>query len=291
MSIEGADSQRQETLWRQATGRVLRSRAARVAAVTLLLLVLAALLGPALSPHDAAGTDWQAVGVAPTLDGQHWLGTDRLGRDLFVRTLEGLRMSLGIGVMAALISIVIGTAVGTFAGYAGGRRDAFIMRVVDVLYAVPYLLFVILLTVVAGRDPWLLFAAIGAIGWLSTARIVRSEARALMQREFVAAAVACGAGPSRVVLRHLWPNVAGLVVVQATLTVPQMILAEGFLSFLGLGVQEPLASLGNLIADGAIDMETAPWMLLAPAVVLFVLVLALNLAGDALRNALDPRVD
>ncbi|MCC7199338.1 MAG: ABC transporter permease [Gammaproteobacteria bacterium] len=291
MTVEGADSQRQETLWRQATGRVLRSQSARVAGGALLLLVLAALLGPALSPHDAAGTDWQAVGVAPTLERQHWLGTDRLGRDLFVRTLEGLRMSLGIGVMAALISIVIGTAVGTFAGYAGGRRDAFIMRVVDVLYAVPYLLFVILLTVVAGRDPWLLFAAIGAIGWLSTARIVRSEARALMQREFVAAAIACGAGPARVVLRHLWPNVAGLVVVQATLTVPQMILAEGFLSFLGLGVQEPLASLGNLIADGAIDMETAPWMLLAPAVMLFALVLALNLVGDALRNALDPRVD
>lgn len=291
MTASVAHPRRTARLWRQATARFLDSRSGRLATGVLLLLVIAALLGPALSPYDAAETDWQAVGVSPTLDGQHWLGTDRLGRDLFVRTLEGLRVSLGIGLLAALISVVIGTAVGTVAGYAGGRRDAVLMRIVDVLYAVPYLLFVILLTVVVGRDPWLLFAAIGAIGWLSTARIVRSQALSLMQRDFIAAAVACGASPSHIVLRHLWPNMAGLVVVQATLTVPQMILAEGFLSFLGLGVQEPLSSLGNLIADGTVDMETAPWMLLAPGLVLFVLVLACNTAGDALRAALDPRVD
>lgn len=277
--------------WQAAASRLAQSRAALAAMGALAALLVLAIAGPMVSPHGAATLDWQAVGIPPTTAGQHWLGTDRLGRDLFVRTLAGLRVSLAVGLLATLISVTIGVGWGAIAGYAGGRIDAVMMRFVDVLHALPFVFFVILLTVVFGRAPGLLFVAIGAVGWLTTARVIRGQALALRQRDFIAAAIISGASPGRVIRRHLLPNLAGTAVVYATLLVPQMILAESFLSFLGIGIQEPLASLGSLVADGAAEMEAAPWMLVVPGSVLATLILSLNYLGDGLRDAFDPRED
>jgi oligopeptide transport system permease protein len=269
-----------------------RLRANRAAVAGLVLLVLFAVLsiaGPYASPWSFDALDWEHIGVAPTAEASHWLGTDRLGRDVYVRTLQGVRVSLAIGLLATFVSLAIGVTWGAIAGYAGGRIDAAMMRIVDVLYSLPYVFFVILLTVVFERHPLTVFVAIGAFGWLTMARVVRGQALSLRHREFVEAAVAAGLPPARVLWRHVVPNLAGPVIVYATLTVPQMILIESFLSFLGLGVQEPLASLGNLMADGAAEMESAPWLLLVPGTFLVAIVLALNFVGDGLRDALDPR--
>jgi len=278
-------------LWRDA-GRVLRGNRAAVAAAGLIvLLVAASLLGPWLSPYALDEVDWtlSPLGSPPSLANGHWFGTDSNGRDLFVRVWAGTQVSLLVALLATVVSVVIGVAWGATAGYLGGRADGWMMRVVDVLYALPYMFFVIILTVVFGRSLWLIFLAIGAVGWLTMARIVRGQALALRHREFVTAAVALGLPARRIIARHIVPNVLGTVIVYATLTVPQVILFESFLSFLGLGVQEPLTSLGRLVAEGALEMETAPWQLLAPAAVLALLLLALNFLGDGLRDALDPR--
>ncbi|HEU4530015.1 MAG TPA: ABC transporter permease subunit [Steroidobacteraceae bacterium] len=264
-------------------------RSALVSAGLLGLLALLALAAPLLSPHSLDAPDWQAIAVPPTLEDSHWFGTDRLGRDLWMRTWHGARVSLLIGLLATAVSLAIGVIWGAVAGYVGGRVDALMMRFVDVLYSLPYVFFVILLTVLFGRNIVLLFVAIGAVGWLTMARIVRGQTLALRRREFVQAAVAMGVPTWRIVVRHIVPNVIGAVVVYATLTVPQMILFESFLSFLGLGVQEPLASLGNLIASGAAEMDTAPWMLIVPAAVLVALLACCSFLGDGLRDLLDPR--
>jgi oligopeptide transport system permease protein len=251
-------------------------------------LALAALFGPALSPHAPDELDWSALASPPAMDNAHWLGTDPLGRDLFVRMLHGMRVSLLVAVVATAISVLIGVAWGVTAGYIGGRVDAVMMRVVDVLYSLPYVFFVIVLMVLFGRDLVLLFVAIGAVGWLTMARIVRGQALALRHREFIEAAIATGASTPRILVRHVAPNVIGPIVVYASLIVPQMILFESFLSFLGLGVQEPLASLGSLVAEGAAGMESAPWMLIVPATALVTLLACCNFLGDGLRDALDP---
>jgi oligopeptide transport system permease protein len=278
-------------LWADAGRRLRGNRAALAAAVVIVLLVLAALLGPLMSAYAVDQVDWTLNPLAspPSLANGHWLGTDGNGRDLFVRVWSGTRVSLLVALLATAVSVVIGAAWGATAGYLGGRIDGWMMRVVDVLYALPYMFFVIILTVVFGRSLWLIFLAIGAVGWLTMARIVRGQALALRQREFVAAAVTLGLPAHRIIARHIVPNVLGTVIVYATLTVPQVILFESFLSFLGLGVQEPLTSLGRLVAEGAQEMETAPWQLLAPSAVLALLLLALNFLGDGLRDALDPR--
>lgn len=282
---------RRAGLWADAWSRLRRSRAAWLAALVLLAVVLAALVGPSLSVYGVDQVDWTQSTLAspPSLEAGHWFGTDANGRDLFVRTWIGTRMSLLVAVLATVVSVAVGVAWGATAGYLGGRVDDWMMRFVDVLYALPYMFFVIILTVVFGRSLVLIFLAIGAVGWLTMARIVRGQALALRQREFVEAAIALGLPARTIIFRHIVPNVLGTVVVYATLTVPQVILFESFLSFLGLGVQEPLTSLGRLVAEGALEMETSPWLLLVPSSVLGAILLALNFLGDGLRDALDPR--
>ncbi len=285
-----SDMPRARGLWSQALIRMSRNRVALAAGTVIALLALVALSGPAVSRYAYDALDWQNLAVGPSIVGAHWLGTDRLGRDLFVRTCYGLRVSLLISLAATAISIVVGVTWGAVAGYLGGRIDSLMMRFVDVLYSLPYLFIVIVLMTVFQRGSLpVLFCAMGAVGWLTTARIVRGQTLALKGREFVEAARATGMGPIAILRRHIIPNLAGAVVVYATLTLPQMVLFESFLSFLGLGVQEPLASLGNLINDGAQEMQSAPWMLLVPAGSLVLLLLCFNLLGDALRDALDPR--
>jgi oligopeptide transport system permease protein len=269
--------------------RLSRNRSVQLAAVGLCGIAVLAVLGPMWSAFPYDKLDWRHI-AAPPLVSAHWLGTDRLGRDLYVRTLYGIRLSLAIGLTATAMSVLIGVAWGATAGFIGGRVDGVMMRIVDVLNSLPYLFLVIALTTLFGRgNPYVLFAAIGAVGWITMARIVRGQALSLSRRQFIEAAIASGASTPRILARHVVPNVLGPVVVYAALTVPQMILFESFLSFLGLGVQEPLASLGSLIRDGAEQMGSAPWLLLVPAGVLVALLLGFNLLGDGLRDALDPR--
>ena len=277
-------------LWSDARRRLRGNRAASAALIVLAAIALVALIAPALSPWSYDSLDWQHLARPPGLTAAHWLGTDRLGRDLFVRTLHGVRLSLLISVLAGALSLVIGVLWGAVAGFAAGRIDGWMMRFVDVLYSLPYLFVVIILTTLFQRGSLaVLLVGLSAVGWLTTARMVRSQTLALKRREFIEAARAMGVAPVTILVRHVLPNVLGPVAVYATLIVPQMILFESFLSFLGLGVQEPHASLGNLIYGGAQEMESAPWMLLVPAAFLVVLLLCLNVLGDALRDAFDPR--
>jgi oligopeptide transport system permease protein len=277
-------------LWSAAGRRLKGDPLASAALAVIAVLALLALLAPALSPWGYDSLDWRHLAQPPGATAQHWFGTDRLGRDLFVRTLYGLRLSLLISVLASAVSLVIGVLWGAVAGLAGGRTDGWMMRLVDVLYSLPYLFVVIILTTLFPRGSLaVLLLALGAVGWLTTARIVRAQTLALKRREFIESARALGLAPDAILLRHIVPNVLGPVLVYATLVVPQMIMFESFLSFLGLGVQEPRASLGNLIFNGAQEMESAPWMLLVPAALLVALLLSLNLLGDGLRDAFDPR--
>ena len=274
-------------LWADAWRRLCRSRGALAALSIIALLVALAVVGPALSPHDMETLDWSQVAAPPGMAHSHWFGTDRLGRDLFVRTLGGARISLLVAIVASAVSLSVGLAYGALAGYAGGRTDQWMMRIVEILSGLPLIFFIIFLTVVCGRSEYLLFLAIGAVGWLTMARIVRGQTLSIRRREFIEAAVASGAGTARIIVRHVMPNLAGPVIVYATLTVAQIILLESFLSFLGLGIQEPQASLGTLIAEGAAEMEAAPWILLVPGGFLAVLLLCLNILGDGLRDAFD----
>lgn len=276
-------------LWQDAREALRQDRFALACAATLAALAIAAVVGPALLDYREDEIDWAHMAAPPLEAAGHWLGTDRLGRDLLVRTLHGIRVSLAIAMAATGVSLLIGVAWGAFAGYRRGRTDALMMRFVDVLYSLPQVFFVIILTVVFGRGPLTILLAIGAFGWLTMARIVRGQAMAIREREFVDAAIVGGSSTARIVTRHVIPNLIGPVIVYATLTLPQVILVESFLSFLGIGIQEPLASLGNLIADGAAEMETAPWMLAVPAACLMLIVFCFNFLGDSLRDALDPR--
>jgi len=267
--------------------RRLRSNPGAVCALFVTLsLVALALFGPWLNPNRGETLDWLHVASQPALQSAHWFGTDRLGRDLFVRTLEGTRVSLSVGLVASAVSLLVGIGYGAIAGYIGGRTDHAMMRVIEILSGLPLIFFVIFLTVIFGRSEYLLFVSIGAVGWLTMARIVRGQTLSIRRREFIEAAVASGAGTARIIAKHVIPNVIGPVIVYATLTIPQIIMFESFLSFLGLGIQEPHASLGTLIAEGAGEMEAAPWILLVPGGFLATLLLALNIFGDGLRDAL-----
>jgi oligopeptide transport system permease protein len=276
-------------LWAGALRRLWRRPLAAASLVVLGAIALACIVGPWLLPHEAAALDFENVAASPGLAHGHPFGTDNVGRDLLARTLEGGRISLLVGLVATLVSVVIGVAWGAVAGYFGGRLDAVLMRAVDILYALPFMFLVILLMVLFGRHLVLIFVALGAINWLDMARIVRGQTLSLRRREFVDAARLAGLPPAAIIRRHIVPNLLGVVVVTATLTVPQVILIESFLSFLGLGVQEPATSWGVLVNDGAADMEAAPWALLFPAGFLATTLLCFNFIGDGLRDVLDPR--
>jgi len=265
------------------------NRTLRVSGGILAAIAIAAIVGPWISPHDYVSTDFDRLLMSPTLSDMRFFGTDDLGRDLFVRTMLGIRVTLVVAVVASLVSLVIGVTWGAVAGLAGGRVDAVMMRFVDTMYALPFIFFVILLMVAFERNFLLIFVAIGAINWLDMARIVRGQTLSLKEREFVAAARLIGVGTPRIVLRHIAPNLIGIVVVYMTLTIPQAILVESFLSFLGLGVQEPQTSLGALVDAGVNQMETASWMLLIPACLLAIILMCFNFLGDGLRDHFDAR--
>ena len=272
---------------RDAWRRLQRNKLAVGGGGLLLGLALCCLAGPWLLHATYQAQDLALGASAP--GAAHWLGTDTLGRDLLVRLLYGGRISLGVGLSATFVALTIGVAYGAVAGYVGGRTDAVMMRLVDIIYALPFTIFVILLMVFLGRNIILLFVAIGAVEWLTMARIVRGQVMALKKMEFIEAARSLGLGHGRIIFRHLLPNVLGPVIVYTTLTIPAVMLLEAFLSFLGLGVQPPMSSWGTLIKDGAEKMEEFPWLLLFPGGVFSLTLFSLNFLGDGLRDALDVR--
>jgi oligopeptide transport system permease protein len=287
--VHDEKAMRGHSLWDDAWD-VLRANRAAMAALTIMGIVCTLVLfAPLLSPYEFDSTDWDRISTPPSLSTGHYFGTDDVGRDLYVRTLYGGRISLMVGLAATLVSLIIGIAWGATAGYAGGRLDQWMMRTVDVLYGMPFMFFVILLMVFFGRNILLIFVAVGAINWLDMARIVRGQTLSLKRKEFVEAARATGVSNFNIVRRHIVPNLLGVVIVYVTLTIPQVILVESFLSFLGLGVQEPMTSWGALVNDGAQVMETAPWALIFPAIFLALTLFCFNFIGDGLRDALDPR--
>ncbi len=279
------------SLWQNAGERLRRNKAAMFSLRLLLVFVVLVVAGPWLAQHDYTQTNLSLGSTAPSLAGGHWFGTDALGRDVLARTLAGGRISLLVGLVATLVSLLIGVFWGAVAGYCGGRVDALMMRFVDLLYAMPFMFFVILLMVVFGRNILLIFVAIGAINWLDMARIVRGQTISLRHREFIQAATLMGAGTLTIIARHVIPNLLGVVVVYVTLTIPQVMLVESFLSYLGLGVQEPFTSWGALVNQGALEMETAPWLLVFTALFLAGTLFCFNFIGDGLRDALDPKID
>ncbi len=295
--MEKAVSLQGRSLWQDVRARLFRNKAAVGSMILLFTITMLAVFGPFLWIHDYDTVYKDRVALAPTWDHWHILGTDTQGRDLFVRLLMGLRVSLAVGLVATAVSLIIGVLWGATAGYIGGRLDEVMMRIVDVLYAMPFIFFVIILMVVfrdmtAGKPALnilLIFVAIGAVEWLTMARIVRGQTITLKSREFIEAAEAAGVAPFTIVRRHIVPNVLGPVVVYVTLTIPAVILAESFLSFIGLGVQEPLTSLGKLINDGAKDMEQLPWTLLVPGITMMGTLFCFNFIGDGLRDAIDPK--
>jgi oligopeptide transport system permease protein len=275
--------------WRDARRRFMRNRAAVAGSVILALVALACVFGPMLLPNEFDSVDWNLMSAPPTRAGWHLFGTDDLGRDLLVRTLIGGRVSLLVGVLATSVSMLIGVAWGAVAGFAGGRVDGVMMRIVDMAYAVPYLLVAILVVTVFGRDILLVVGAIAALSWLDMARVVRGQTLSIKSREFIEAARAIGVPTWRIVFQHVVPNLMGVVVIYTSILVPGVILSESVLSFLGLGVQEPMTSWGVLIHDGAAVMAATPWMILFPAAALSITLYCANFIGDGLRDALDPK--
>ncbi len=265
------------------------NRTVRLSGGILLVIAMLSLVLPWISPNDFAAVDFERPLSSPSASDMHWFGTDDLGRDQLVRTMQGIRVTLIVAIIASLVSLVIGVAWGAIAGYVGGRVDAVMMRAVDGLYAIPFLFFVILLMVVFDNSFLLIFVAIGAINWLDMARIVRGQTLSLREREFVKAARLLGVSTPGVIVRHIAPNLVGVVVVYLTLTIPQAILVESFLSFLGLGIQEPNTSLGSLVSGGLDHLETASWVILFPALLLALILMCFNFLGDGLRDQLDVR--
>jgi len=281
------DSGNHASLTEDAFRRLKKNKLAMFGLCFLALLIVVSLLTPFIAPYSYEEQDL-FKGATPPSD-EHWLGTDTLGRDQLTRIMYGSRISLLVGFIATSVSILIGVTWGTVAGYIGGKTDSFMMRIVDILYALPFSIFVILLTVVFGRSMLLLFLAIGAVEWLTMARIIRGQVLNLKKQEFVEAAVALGLSKAQIIRRYLIPNSIGPIIIYSTLTIPSVILLESFLSFLGLGIQPPQSSWGSLISSGVETMEEYPWLLIFPGIVLSVTLFSLNFLGDGLRDALDPK--
>ena len=282
-----AQAEQGTSLWRDAWLRLRRNRLAVCGLAILVFFVLVAVLTPWIAPYGYAQQQL-AMGATPP-SAAHWLGTDIYGRDLLTQIMYGGRVSLAVGFIATAVALLIGVTWGAVAGYAGGEVDAVMMRLVDILYALPFMIFIVLLMVVFGRNMLLLFLAIGAVEWLTMARIMRSQVQSLRQQEFVEAAISLGLSPATIIRRHLIPNALGPIIVYTTLTIPSVMLLEAFLSFLGLGVQPPQTSWGLLISYGAEGMEEYPWLLIFPGLVLTLTLFSLNFLGDGLRDALDVR--
>lgn len=275
------------SLWRDARLRLQKNHLAVVGAVALVIVILAVSLAPWIAPYEYDAQDLNLGATAPSA--AHWFGTDIFGRDLLTQILYGGRISLAVGFIATAVALIIGVSWGSVAGYCGGRIDAVMMRFVDVLYALPFMIFIILLMVVFGRNMILLFLAIGAVEWLTMARIMRTQVQSLKQKEFVEAATSTGLSPLVILYRHIIPNAVGPMIVYTTLTIPSVMLLEAFLSFLGLGIQPPATSWGLLISYGAETMEEYPWLLIFPGAALTLTLFSLNFLGDGLRDALDVR--
>ncbi|CAJ0992427.1 Oligopeptide transport system permease protein OppC [Sodalis praecaptivus] len=277
------------SLWADARRRFIHNKAALTSLFILLLIALFVILAPSLSAFRYDDTDWTMMSNAPDIASQHYFGTDSSGRDLLVRVAIGGRISLMVGIAAALVAVVVGTLYGAMSGYLGGKVDSLMMRLLEILNSFPFMFFVILLVTFFGQNIFLIFVAIGLVSWLDMARIVRGQTLGLKRKEFIEAAIVSGVSTRNIILRHIVPNVLGVVVVYASLLVPTMILFESFLSFLGLGTQEPLSSWGALLSDGANSMEVSPWLLIFPALFLVVSLFCFNFIGDGLRDALDPK--
>lgn len=281
------DAEDGSSLWQDAWLRLKKNRAAVAGGVVLITMVILALLTPLIAPYSYEAQNLD-LGASPP-SAAHWLGTDIFGRDLLTQILYGGRISLAVGFIATAVALVIGVTWGAVAGYVGGRVDAAMMRFVDILYALPFMIFIILLMVVFGRNILLLFLAIGAVEWLTMARIMRTQVQALRQQEFVEAAISLGLSPGAIIFKHIIPNAIGPIIVYTTLTIPSVMLLEAFLSFLGLGIQPPQTSWGLLISYGAETMEEYPWLLIFPGLALTITLFSLNFLGDGLRDALDVR--
>lgn len=277
------------SLWSDARLRFMRNKAALISLSLLTFIALACITGPWLLPHAFDSADWDAMSIPPGWKNAHFWGTDDAGRDLLVRCLIGGRVSLTVGLLATLASVSIGIVWGATAGFIGGKVDTLMMRVVDMMYAIPYLLIAILLVTILGREFYLVVLTITAFSWMDMARVVRGQTLSLRSMEYVEAARAMGVSTTRIIFRHIVPNLLGVVVIYTTVTVPGVILTESVLSFLGLGIQEPMTSWGVLIQDGAKAMEVTPWILLFPAGMLSVTLYCFNFIGDGLRDALDPK--
>ena len=275
------------SLWHDAWLRLKKNRAAVAGGVVLVIMVVLAILTPWIAPYGYEAQNLDLGATPPSA--AHWLGTDIFGRDLLTQILYGGRISLAVGFIATAVALVIGVTWGAVAGYVGGRIDSIMMRFVDILYALPFMIFIILLMVVFGRNILLLFLAIGAVEWLTMARIMRTQVQSLRQQEFVEAAVSLGLPPSAIIFKHIIPNALGPIIVYTTLTIPSVMLLEAFLSFLGLGIQPPQTSWGLLISYGAETMEEYPWLLIFPGLALTITLFSLNFLGDGLRDALDVR--
>ena len=276
------------SLWSDAWRRLLANKAAVAGGLILSVLIILAIFAPWIAPHSYAYQNLELGAQAPS--GEFLLGTDTLGRDLFSRILFGARVSLLVGFVATGVALVIGVSWGIVAGYFGGRIDSVMMRIVDVLYGLPFIIFIILLMVIFGRNIWLLFGAIGAVEWLTMARIVRGQGLTIKNQEYVLAAQAMGVSNIQMFRKHIFPNILGPIAVYATLTIPQVMLLEAFLSFLGLGIQPPMSSWGTLIRYGVESMEEYSWLLIYPGLTFTITLFALNFFGDGLRDALDPKI-
>jgi len=275
------------SLWSNSWYRLKQNRLAMIGLWILLVLVLVSLLTPWIAPYSYEAQDLDLGAAPPSAD--HLLGTDTFGRDMLTRIMFGSRVSLAVGFLATAVSLIIGVAWGTISGFTGGRVDSVMMRIVDILYALPFIIFVILLMVVFGRNLFLLFMAIGAVEWLTMARIIRGQVLSIKEKEYIDSAIMTGISKWRIITRHVIPNTIGPIIVYTTLTIPSVILLESFLSFLGLGIQPPMCSWGLLISYGVETMEEYPWLLIFPGLVLSITLFSLNFLGDGLRDALDPK--